>query len=440
MLGRVLRKVADPNMSLPTKQPAGAGPTVLILDDQEAWLGMHERRLSGHGYACVSTQRSDEAIRLAVEHRSIQFAVIDEILLVPSVRGASHGLELQRHQGRGVVKELAKKRPDLRIAYVTEAPHARAKQEEDASSILEKFGEEEGGLLSLPGVVRVFHKDRIDKNPDREYAALFELVDEAIRGQSSQSQSTERQVVVVGYGVDPPILEQAREMQEDEAAASRDWDGSSSQQIQRERGRAKTRPGPQSWIRLRDYAKLLGKACDAPSRLNPDEIQDPDQLLRDIIDNADKAIFLWRPETDEVERLSSIRSGTQSFRILELLVAKAEKGEAVSVCEGEYEYRARTTGPPTVRPNQPAASAELSAFEHLQDGMSIISGPPQRRSTPFPTAVSRLNEKLVGAGVRARSSGLPLKLGETGTVSDGYFADFQIQAFLIPSHPALDYP
>lgn len=61
--------------------------SILILDDDERWVALHERRLRGAGLECRSTLSADEAIKIIQSDKSIEFALIDEILYVPPIPG-----------------------------------------------------------------------------------------------------------------------------------------------------------------------------------------------------------------------------------------------------------------------------------------------------------------------------------------------------------------
>jgi hypothetical protein len=70
---------------------------VLILDDDERWLALHERRLKNAGINYYGTQHSTTAIEFAKKN-DIKIALIDEVLFVPPVFNEQEG-ELQHWQG-----------------------------------------------------------------------------------------------------------------------------------------------------------------------------------------------------------------------------------------------------------------------------------------------------------------------------------------------------
>ena len=145
-------------------------PTVLILEDNELWLSQHERWLKEGGLKCHVTQYAEEAIRIAQMDSSVKFALIDEILFVPSSSSETQYRQLQRWQGSGVIRESRLLRPDLQFIFVTSAPEQRS---EGKSQL---FRREVNRLKLMPGVIDVFHQQDIQENPGATYRRIIDLI------------------------------------------------------------------------------------------------------------------------------------------------------------------------------------------------------------------------------------------------------------------------
>ena len=148
-------------------------PTILILEDNEAWLARHERRLQAAGFKCHSTQLAAEAINIATIDSSIKFALIDEVLFVPSISIESGSQQLQRWQGSGVIRELSHLRPDIKFIMVTSAPESRSEGN------VKLFRRETSKLKLIPGVVDVIHQQDINENPEALYKRLIKYFQHA---------------------------------------------------------------------------------------------------------------------------------------------------------------------------------------------------------------------------------------------------------------------
>ncbi|MBN3957456.1 hypothetical protein [Nostoc sp. NMS8] len=143
-------------------------PQVLILDDDERWLALHERRLKNAGIDYYPTQHSTDAIEFA-KNNNTKIALIDEILFVPPVFNEQEG-ELQHWQGRGVVREIINHGLDTQFIFITSAPNKRGKLTE------KEFWQEVVSLKILPGVVEVINKQEIDHNIEDSYERIINFI------------------------------------------------------------------------------------------------------------------------------------------------------------------------------------------------------------------------------------------------------------------------
>ncbi len=141
---------------------------VLILDDDERWLALHERRLKQAGIDSYATQYSSEAIEFAKKTK-IKIALIDEILFVPPVFNEQEA-ELQRLQGRGVLREIVNYSPDTLFIFITSAPAKRGNLTEPG------LWRELVSLKVLAGVIEVINKQEIDCNPEESYKRIVNII------------------------------------------------------------------------------------------------------------------------------------------------------------------------------------------------------------------------------------------------------------------------
>ena len=166
-------------------------PPVLILDDDEQWLARHERRLRNAGINCYATQDSREAIEFAREHK-INIALIDEILFVPPVSNSQEG-ELQRWQGRGVIREIVEAGlVDAHFIFITAAPAKRSGWNTPAF-LQEIFWQEVISLRRISGVMNVINKSEIESNPEDSYAHLIDVIERVNRNTENSDQLVQKE-------------------------------------------------------------------------------------------------------------------------------------------------------------------------------------------------------------------------------------------------------
>jgi len=139
---------------------------ILVLDDEEEWLGKHSFQLLKHGYGLICTQFATDALKKVNEDtdKKIKAAIIDEILLNP--RGSKIK---QDFQGTDVLREINNMRKDIIRLVVSAAPENKGKRD----SVIKGFDEEER-LREVSD--KVFHKYRLDK----DYTLLIDYLKEQL--------------------------------------------------------------------------------------------------------------------------------------------------------------------------------------------------------------------------------------------------------------------
>lgn len=264
---------------------------ILILDDDEKWLALHERRLRQAGFKCRATQFAKEAIEIAKTDSTVKFALLDEILFVPPVPTEGKNGELQRWQGSGVVREIANHRSDVQIIMVTSAPQLRSQGDSQL------FSKETAKLRRQRGVIDIIHKQDIDEDPGREYAWLVDLIEKPL---SSIKIEIVKPRLLIGLGVQPEVLNGSK------------------------------------YKRLR----LLLKETGASEY----ELDGAVKRFLTKVETGEKAVFIEMPGSKKLDRTSSIKPDSQSFQILEFLAQRAEQGAEVTICETDYQYSSRKSG------------------------------------------------------------------------------------------------
>gem|GEM_PF-4042700 len=175
-------------------------PTLLMLDDDPKWLAHHEQWFKAVGLVCHTTRLAAEAIQLVQHDRSIQFALVDELLLEPDCPGTN---QLQDLQGHDVLRAIHHHRPDIRLIVVTsqllQRQHSnpqkgllanfkwRLRQASGKGTNLlnklfqvliessdpEKQFIETVASLRQPGVIGILNKQEIEQNADRAYDSIL---------------------------------------------------------------------------------------------------------------------------------------------------------------------------------------------------------------------------------------------------------------------------
>lgn len=326
--------------------------SILILDDDEKWLALHERRLRQAGFKCRDTQLAKEAIEIAKTDPTIKFALLDEILFVPPIPVEGNDGELQRWQGSGVVREISHQRSDIQMIVVTSAPQLRSQGDSRL------FSQETAKLRRQPGVIDIIHKQDIETDPDREYGWLIKLFR---KPQSATIVEVIKPRILIGLGVPPEVLNGAK------------------------------------YKRLRQCLKDTGAS--------EYELDLTVKRFLAKLQPREKAVFIETPGSKKLDRTSSIKPDSQSFQILETLAQRAEQGTDVAICETDYQYHARKSG------NEVDASTDLDprsvkdfAFGYdaygrkgLQMGVQIEGR--SQSSSRLKVAIHRLSQQMVKLNV-----------------------------------------
>ncbi|MEM9215831.1 MAG: hypothetical protein AAGD25_16000 [Cyanobacteria bacterium P01_F01_bin.150] len=144
---------------------------VLILDDDQTWSNRHQKELTREKeFRLFPTNDAVRAVEIARE-RNIAFGLIDEILEVPPISQDGSG-ELQKLQGRGVIRKIREINSKTKFAFVTAAPIIWGKEDYQVSTqIVQSL------RTSSPGVVCVINKSEINStNSSLIYDNLIELI------------------------------------------------------------------------------------------------------------------------------------------------------------------------------------------------------------------------------------------------------------------------
>ncbi len=262
-----------------------ADPTVLILDDEERWLALHERRIGQAGIPYRSTQLAKDAIEIAKNYASIRYALIDEILYVPPVPVDPDLQERQRWQGSDVIREIYAKRPEIGIIIVTSAPLLRSKED------TQKFRQETAKLRRQRGVIDIVHKQDIEEELDDSYGWIIDLIK---RTPLNAPTETTKPKVLVGIGVPSEILDGAK------------------------------------YKRLRSCLRDLGSS--------EYEIDQAVERFLDHLPTIEKTLLIEMPGSRKLDRCTAIKANSQTFQILEVLARRAERRSDLLIREQDYRF------------------------------------------------------------------------------------------------------
>jgi hypothetical protein len=161
-------------------------PEILILDDDLHWVERHKQYLQAR-FRCCSTRMAEDAIDIIINSPNLKVVLIDEVLYYPqdcdnanevlaSVGVSEDILELQRYQGRGVIRHISEQRPDVSFVFVTGTPESISRDEADSSLLIEN----ESILRQIEGVAGLIHKYQISRNPEIAYAELIRLLQDLV--------------------------------------------------------------------------------------------------------------------------------------------------------------------------------------------------------------------------------------------------------------------
>ncbi len=170
---------------------------VLILDDDKNWLAQHKQQLINAGIDCFATLDSSEAIQLAIQHK-IKVALIDDILFVPPISNPQED-ELQRWQGRGVIREIVKAGlVNTHFIFITAAP-AKLSGWNTPVFLPEVFSKEVASLRKISGVINVINKSEIESSPEDSYAHLIDIIKRVNKDTESLSQLVQKESLLGNF-------------------------------------------------------------------------------------------------------------------------------------------------------------------------------------------------------------------------------------------------
>ena len=286
-------------------------PSVLILDDDDKWTAIHEQWLTQAGLKCYATQNAEEAIDIGINYPSIKFALIDEILFIPPIPQNESEAELQDWQGSDVIKEIIKKRADIKVVIITSAPIRKSKKTNgNGGFLIDVLIREESRLRRQSGVIDLIHKQEIDENPDLIYGYLIKQI------QHSQKQAATKEVrpkVLLGIGLSQDTLEKNEKLYHHNY-----W--------------MESLENP---ISLRDFVReSQDSECSFPEVVT--------KVLPELQKAAtEKIIFIQTPISKKLDPCFGIKANSQSFQIIEFLAQQTEQGKDVMIHEGDYQYSQR---------------------------------------------------------------------------------------------------
>ncbi|MBD2254447.1 hypothetical protein [Nostoc parmelioides] len=323
---------------------------VLVLDDEETWLALHERRLNQAMILCHATQNAKEAIKIAKTDPSVKFALIDEILYVTPIPVIEEQRELQRWQGSGVIREIVAQRPDIQIIVVTAAPISRC---EDNNLL---FRRETAKLRRQKGVIDIIHKSDIAEDPDGSYKWLIDLVKKPTFALTADVITLK---VMIGLG----YTKELHKAMAEKIGITR----------------------KQQFLPIAPLLKEGGH-----------------RILDDFWKRAqEKSVLVEMPGSKKLDRLHGIKAESSAFKILAFLAQQMEKQNPVIIREQDYHYsrrqsRKQTSEPPEYDPLAVKDYAfgydETGGKLGLRSGVQIERGVSQ--NSPLKVAIHRLSQQL----------------------------------------------
>ncbi len=322
--------------------------SVLVLDDEETWLALHERRLKQGGVLYHATQDAKEAIKVSKTNPSVKFALIDEILYVTPIPVVEEQRELQRWQGSGVIREIVVQRSDIQIIVVTAAPVSRSEGDNQL------FRRETAKLRRQKGVIDIIHKSDIEEDPDGSYKWLIDLLKKPAFAVKADVVTLK---VMIGLG----------------------------------------------------YTKELHKAMAEKMGITRKQFLPIAPLLKEgrhrILDEfwkqaEEKSVLVEMPGSKKLDRLHGIKPESSAFKILAFLAQQMEKQTQVIIREQDYHYSRRQSRKQTSEPPEYNALAvqdyafgyETGGKRGLRSGVQIEGDISQ--NSPLKVAIHRLSQQL----------------------------------------------
>jgi CheY-like chemotaxis protein len=317
--------------------------SILVLDDDELWVALHERRLEQAGFICHSTQDAKEAIKIAKTNPTVKFALIDEILYVTPTSETEEQRELQQWQGTGVIREICAQRSDIQIIVVTAAPVFLS----DGDNQL--FRRETAKLRRQKGVIDVIHKSDIKEDPDGSYDWLINLLNQP---NVSANTSVVTPKVLIGLG-----------FTSDERQAMAEQMNMPKKQYL-------------------SIAPLLEKGKSEKAKL---------KILDNFWERAkEKSVLLEMPGSKKLDPLSGIKAESSAFQILACLAKKTELQTPVIICEQDYKCSPRKSKPQVddIPEHDPSSVRDYT----YENGVQFEGG--TSKNSPLKVAIHRLSRQL----------------------------------------------
>ncbi len=114
---------ASPRISIPLANPTGQQQTVLIVDDEEAILGVCAGILERAGFRVLKAKDSAEALQICTAHSGRIDALVADLVLIPrGFRIASSENAFPHVHGHELALRALTIRPDLRIGFISGNP------------------------------------------------------------------------------------------------------------------------------------------------------------------------------------------------------------------------------------------------------------------------------------------------------------------------------
>lgn len=145
---------------------------VLILDDDPYWCEKHKTAIEAEGFEVCIFSNAVEAIQAAKTESSIQFAIIDHILLTEGTSDDPE--ELQHWQGLDVIAEIWRSGRNLIFVLITDAPKTWEQNGEQSlmsGTAYLRTALDQHGI----SIHQVIHKDEIRLRAEAEYGNLIRI-------------------------------------------------------------------------------------------------------------------------------------------------------------------------------------------------------------------------------------------------------------------------
>jgi len=339
---------------------------VLVLEDDEMWLALHERQLRKAGIPVVLVEDGAEALELASSDPTIVAAVIDEIMLGQDLMGSD------------VVRKMRRKRPSdwprVKVVMVTSKPWQAA----EGDFIV--LGNETEQLMRVsPDVERVVYKQYVYEDGafhEDRYQWLVDFLKQCLRSPDTVLPKPE---VLVGLGIRPELLNHMiHATRRRWARFAEVWEKCAPLALER----ADEREAKIELLRDQFLRE------DAPGWLG--ERHQVKKKTRCVIE---KKIFLFYRDSGNLRPCDQVKPGGRAFRVLLTLALKREiEGGDPHIGSKEYDVPLRgepvspSAGPPARDPHAVRDFAFGRGDDGDRDGVEFH--PPPSAPGALRTAIS----------------------------------------------------